>query len=140
MRDLTILLILFTLFLLLVGYIFIFRIHFTLNKNDIKGCIYNLKNINKYLNIMKIAYIVYIVVFIDTCFIYNEQLLDAFNQNKTLICKINNNKTISISNNQFYIIKQYTFFLPSIKAYKKTDNNISIDLTNCKIKDKRWYQ
>ena len=95
------------------------------------------KEIDTLLNPLKITYVLILFMIIDTSFIFENSLRDAFNSNKNLICK-DNGHIFTISNKNYAILDNGGVFL-SYEAINNKDN-ISVNLANCQIKNKRWYE
>ena len=96
------------------------------------------KAIDRLMNKMKLIYIVFILTLIDTAFLYEPTVLNAFNANRTLICSFEN-KDIEVNNKTFKYTQTNRFF-NSGTVTKIDDSNISMKLSICKIKNKKWWE
>jgi len=96
------------------------------------------KAIDRLMNKMKLIYIVFILTIIDTAFLYEPTVLNAFNANKPLICSFDN-KDIEVNNKTFKYTQTNRFF-NSGTVTKIDDSNISMKLSICKIKNKKWWE
>jgi hypothetical protein len=96
------------------------------------------KAIDKLMNKMKFIYIVFLFTIIDTTFFYEPTVLNAFDNNRTLICSFDN-KDIEVNNKTFKYTQTSSFFNSGIVT-KLDDSNISMKLSICKIKNKKWWE
>jgi len=149
MRDLTIYIFLITMVLIIIGSLFLLPKLHLLSKLNLSDDKYRETNecelkieqqqmeIEKYLNIMKLSYLVFVITLIDTSFIYERSLKEAYSNNKTLICRYKDSD-INV-NNKLFNYSNKNSLIPSGQITSK-DKNITIDLDMCKIKNKSWWE
>ncbi len=92
--------------------------------------------IEKILQKMKSIYFVVAFMIIDTTFIYEPALLQAYSNNKILVCSKNHIK-FEVNKNTHQYSRKNTIFKSGQLSDK--DNN-TVDLDMCKIKNKRWWE
>ena len=149
MRDLTIYIFVITIISIIIGGLFLLpKIHHLSKLNlldnkyrETNECELKIEQqqmeIEKYLNIMQLSYIVFILTLIDTSFIYERSLLEAYLNDKTLICRYKDSDIVV--NNKLFTYSNKNSLIPSGQITNK-DNNITIGLDMCKIKNKRWWE